>query len=163
MTIFYQDSNNRCWCGVHVFYSNLHCFCILIFSWPWWTGSLGSAGPARWVPRSPSGRDPQEGGCYSLAQQVALQSNICPHQTITKDTSQTHKTHSVQFLFREVGELRGLLVSLAEKEGTLEHEVCIKYLGKGKKSTKGPQILIFATCEKSRLVFESSTAMLRTI
>ena len=35
--------------------------------------------------------------------------------------------------------------------------------GKGKTSTKGPQILIFATCEKSRLIFESSTAMLRTM
>ena len=40
------------------FHLYLHCFFILIFSWPWWAGSLGSAGLARWVSRSSGGRDP---------------------------------------------------------------------------------------------------------
>ena len=80
---------------------------LMVISRRRWSGSLGSPRSACWNSCSPLRHLSQEGGGHPLLEQVRLHSQP------------KHRWH------REVGELRGLLMSLAEKEGTVEQEVFI--------------------------------------
>ena len=87
---------------------------------------MGSPGFACWSPCSPIWYFPQEGGGYSFIEQVGLLWQKETVKNLSQKATQTPLAPPIFGLRRDVGELRGLLISLAEREGNVEQEVINK-------------------------------------